>query len=182
MAHIDVDLRYASNNNFLARNFYGTLNCAFLRAPAAQALAISAQWLITNYPQHQLRVLDALRPQRVQEMIYHEFEGTPTAGYLAHPTNGSIHSFGMALDVTVLDANACELDMGSGFDDLTEASHTNKDAEFLASGVLSEQHIHNRNILRNAMHAGGFQGISMEWWHFDLGDRVAIRRELPRVR
>ena len=32
-----------------------------------------------------------------------------------------------------------------------------------------------------AMVRGGFQGIGTEWWHFDHGDRDAVRRDLPRV-
>jgi D-alanyl-D-alanine dipeptidase len=28
---------------------------------------------------------------------------------------------------------------------------------------------------------GGFSGIATEWWHFDFGDRDAVRHELPRV-
>jgi D-alanyl-D-alanine dipeptidase len=31
------------------------------------------------------------------------------------------------------------------------------------------------------MAAGGFQGITTEWWHFDQGDREQVRRELQRV-
>ena len=31
------------------------------------------------------------------------------------------------------------------------------------------------------MREAGFHGIATEWWHFDFGDRVAVRRDLPRV-
>ena len=40
--------------------------------------------------------------------------------YVADPARGSIHSFGMAIDATLIDAEGRELDMGSGFDEMTE--------------------------------------------------------------
>jgi D-alanyl-D-alanine dipeptidase len=36
-------------------------------------------------------------------------------------------------------------------------------------------------MLRGAMAAGGFHGIPTEWWHFDHGDRDAVRCDFPRV-
>ena len=54
-------------------------------------------------------------------------------------------------------------------------------AEHLALGVLSAAQISERGWLQAAMSRGGFHGIHTEWWHFDFGDRDAVRRELPRV-
>jgi D-alanyl-D-alanine dipeptidase len=178
---IDVDLRYASSDNFLGRNFYQDTDCAYLRADAATALERAAQWLEAQRPGLRLRVLDAVRPQRVQEQLYAELEGTPLTMYLAHPERGSIHSFGMAVDVTLLNASGQELDMGSGFDEMTLMSHPDREAEHLALGQLSPQHLERRGWLRAAMRQAGFQSIHSEWWHFDFGDRVAVRRDLPRI-
>ena len=58
-------------------------------------------------------MLDALRPQRVQEALWAALQGTPAACYLAPPERGSIHSFGMAVDVTLIDADGAEFDMGT---------------------------------------------------------------------
>lgn len=181
IAGIDIDLRYASSNNFLGRNFYQTTDCAFLRTEAAIALEQAAQWIAIQRPGTRIRVLDAVRPQRVQEQLYAELEGTPLTMYLAHPERGSIHSFGMAVDVTLLDASGHELDMGSGFDEMTLLSHPDREAENLAQGQLTSQHLENRGWLRAAMRHAGFHSIHSEWWHFDCGDRVAVRRDLPRV-
>ena len=63
--------------------------------------------------------------------------GTPMAMYFADPARGSIHSFGMAVDVTLLDPLGREVDMGSGFDEMSLASHPALHAEHLASGVLT---------------------------------------------
>jgi D-alanyl-D-alanine dipeptidase len=179
---VHIDLRYASTNNFLSRNFYGALDCAYLRREAAGGLTAAAQWVDAHCPGHRIRVLDALRPQSVQEQLYRELEGTPLARYLAHPTQGSIHSFGMAVDVTLIDVRGEELDMGSGFDEMTPASHTDCEDVLVAQGQLQDQHLRHRAWLRHAMQHGGFHGISTEWWHFDFGDRAAVRRDLPRVR
>lgn len=178
---VDVDLRYATPDNFVGRDVYGGLDCAYLRREAAVALLNAAQWLARQRPGYRLRVLDALRPQRVQEALYAELAGTPLALYLAHPERGSIHSFGMAVDVTVLDPQGREVDMGAGFDEMARISHPEYEAEHLAQGLLSAAHLAERGWLRAAMRQAGFHGIATEWWHFDFGDRVAVRRDLPRV-
>jgi len=178
---VDVDLRYASPDNFVGHDVYGGLDCAYLRREAAEALASAAQWLARQRPGYRLRVLDALRPQRVQEALYAELAGTPLALYLAHPERGSIHSFGMAVDATLLDPQGREVDMGSGFDEMAPISHPEFEAEHLALGLLSAAQLSERGWLRAAMRQAGFHGIATEWWHFDFGDRVAVRRDLPRV-
>ncbi|MET0208368.1 MAG: M15 family metallopeptidase, partial [Burkholderiaceae bacterium] len=71
---IAVDLRYATPDNFVGRNVYGGLDCAYLRRESAEALAQAADWLGRHRPSLQLVVLDALRPQRVQEALWAELE------------------------------------------------------------------------------------------------------------
>ncbi len=181
IASVDHDLRYATRNNFEGRVLYDDIDCAWLRAEAAAGLEASAAWLARKHPGHRLLVLDALRPQRVQEAIWRDVAGTPAARYFANPERGSVHSFGMAVDVTLTDAHGREFDMGSGFDEMTLASHPALEAEQLATGALTREHIAARERLRGAMAAGGFHGIPTEWWHFDHGDREAVRRNLPRV-
>lgn len=178
---IDVELRYATPDNFVGRDVYGGLDCAWLRREAAEALLNAAEWLAHQRPGYRLLVLDALRPQRVQEALYAELAGTPLAMYLAHPERGSIHSFGMAVDLTVLDPQGAEVDMGTGFDEMTLISHPDHEADHLALGLLTAAQLTERGWLRAAMRQAGFHGISTEWWHFDFGDRVAVRRDLPRV-
>ena len=175
------DLRYASRCNFAGKSLYGTLDCAWLRREAATGLAAAAAWLAGQRPGWRLLVLDALRPQRVQEAIWHSVAGTPAAAYFADPAHGSMHSFGMAVDVTLLAPDGSEADMGSGFDEMTLASHPALHAEHLASGVLSAAQVAQRQCLLAAMAHGGFGGIASEWWHFDHSDPDAVRRELPRV-
>lgn len=181
IAGIGVDLRYATPDNFVGHDVYGGLDCAWLRREAADALELAAGWLAAHRPGYSLLVLDALRPQRVQEVLWDELQGTPLTLYLAHPERGSIHSFGMAVDVTLVDALGHEVDMGTGFDEMTLSSHPDHEVEHLALGLLTAAQLSERGWLRAAMRQAGFQGISTEWWHFDFGDRVAVRRDLPRV-
>lgn len=181
IAGLSVELRYATAANFVGRDLYGAFDCAWLHKDAAAALEKSLAWLHRQRPDLGLLVLDALRPQRVQEQLWAALQGTDLLGYLAHPANGSIHSFGMALDVTLLDRHGGELDMGTPFDDLTPLSHPALEEGFHGSGKLSDAHIAHRRLLRAAMHHGGWQGIPTEWWHFDCGDRVQVRAGYVRI-
>ncbi len=181
LAGIDVDLRYAGSDNFAGRVLYGRLDCAWLRREAADGLLVAARWLAQERPGWTLRVLDAMRPQRVQEAIWVDVAGTPAQEYFANPERGSIHSYGMAVDVTLLQPDGTEADMGSGFDEMSRRSHPALHAELLASGVLTPAQVALRELLAAAMRAGGFAGIANEWWHFDHGNRDHVRRQLPRV-
>ena len=178
---VPFDLRYAGTNNFAGRVLYGGMDCAWLRSEAAAGLEAAAAWLATQRPGWRILVLDALRPQRVQESIWKDVVGSEMQHYFADPVRGSIHSFGMAVDVTLLDPLGAEADMGSGFDEMTPASHPALHARHLASGVLSEAQVEQREWLARAMQHGGFEGIATEWWHFDHGDRDRVRTTLPRV-
>lgn len=181
IAGIEIDLRYATSNNFVGRDLYSPFDCAWLHADAANALENVVAWLAARRPELTPLVLDALRPQRVQEQLWDALAGTGLQMYLANPERGSIHSYGMALDITLLDAQGCELDMGTGFDDMTELSHPALEEQFLRAGRLSVEQVANRRLLREAMLQAGFFGINTEWWHFDCGDRELVRRTFRRV-
>ncbi|GGY91745.1 M15 family metallopeptidase [Pseudoduganella plicata] len=181
IAGIATDLRYAGPDNFVGRDLYSPLDCAWLHRIAAAAIEQVVAWLAAHRPGHTLLILDALRPHRVQEQLWDALAGTPLRMYLADPIRGSIHSYGMAVDVTILDGNGRELDMGTGFDDMSERSHPALENELLARGELTAQQVANRQLLRDAMFQAGFAGINSEWWHFDCGDRDAVRAGFIRV-
>lgn len=178
---VAVDLRYAGLDNFVGRDLYGCLDCAWLHQLAASGLERAAALLAREAPGHRLLVLDALRPHRVQIQLWDHLEGTDLRQYVADPARGSIHSFGMALDATILGPDGRELDMGSGYDEMTERSHPKLEAEHLASGSLTPAQFRHRELLRDVMRAGGFNGIDNEWWHFDMLDRQHVRKTFIRV-
>jgi len=178
---IAVDLRYASADNFVGRDLYSPLDCAYLHREAAEGLAAAAAWLEKEGTGARILVLDAMRPQRVQQQLWDALAGTDLRSYLAHPERGSIHSFGMAADVTLTDSQGREFDMGTPFDDMTERSHPVLEEIHMVRGILSQAQVENRRLLRNAMLRGGFQGINSEWWHFDCGDRDRVRAAFRRI-
>ena len=181
IAGIRVDLRYATTNNFVGRDLYSPFDCAWLHVQAAAALERVVAWLAARRPDLTVLVLDALRPQRVQQQLWDALAGTDLRLYLADPARGSIHSYGMALDLTLIDAAGDELDMGTGFDDMTDLSHPALEEGFIKAGQLSEGQLANRRLLRGAMFGSGFVGIRTEWWHFDCGDRDRVRTTFERV-
>ncbi len=181
LPEIAVDLRYAGRDNFVGRDLYGSADCAWLHQLAAEGLARAASWLAAQAPGHRLLVLDALRPHRVQIQLWDHLEGTDLRQYVADPARGSIHSFGMAVDATLLDARGRELDMGSGFDEMTELSHPRLEPRHLADGRLSAAQLRNRELLRGALCHGGFRTIDNEWWHFEMLDRQHVRQHFTRV-
>ena len=179
VAEVRVDLRYATPGNFVGADMYSPHDCAWLHRDAAEALRKATGILAARRGDLSLLVLDALRPQRVQERMWAALEGTPLTRYLADPVRGSIHSFGMAVDITLVDATGRELDMGTQFDDLSERSHPALEEALLARGELTVVHVENRRLLRRS--AAGWRGINSEWWHFDGGERQRIRAEYLRV-
>jgi zinc D-Ala-D-Ala dipeptidase len=178
---VAVDLRYAGTDNFVGRNLYGTLDCAWVHDLAGTGLERAAALLARERPGHRVLVLDALRPHRVQLQLWKHLEGTDLLQYVADPAIGSIHSFGMALDATIIDAEGRELDMGTDYDEMTERSHPQLEAKFLESGELAPAQHRNRELLRLLMRESGFQGINNEWWHFDMLDRTHVRQHFTRV-
>jgi D-alanyl-D-alanine dipeptidase len=181
IAGIAVDLRYASASNFVGRDLYGALDCAWLHRRAAEGVERAVARLAEEAPGHRLLVLDALRPHRVQIQLWDHLDGTGLRQYVADPARGSIHSFGMALDATLIDAAGRELDMGTGFDEMTELSHPQHEPRHLASGALTAEQHRARALLRSTLGAAGFRGIANEWWHFEMLDREHLRAHFLRV-
>lgn len=174
---IRIDLLYASENNFTGEVLYEPGARCFLHKEAAvklhQAVAILAQ----ERTGWSLLVFDALRPRRVQRRMWSFVEGTPQEPYVASPERGSIHNFGYAIDLTLSDQDAREVDMGTPFDDFHPLSQPCLEAQYLAQGLLQKQQVENRELLRHVMFAAGFSGIPNEWWHFEAKSAEVVRRE-----
>ena len=72
-----------------------------------------------------------------------------------------MHNRGLAIDLTLVDQNGNELEMGTPYDYFGIKSHSDY-TDF------DERTISNRNTLRQVMEEQGFKIIKSEWWHFNL--------------
>lgn len=170
-----IDLRYATTNNFVGKNMYGKFNRAYLHRLAADKLAKAEQNLQRDHPGYRLVIFDALRPRSVQYLLWEQVKGTDKQTYVANPAGGSIHNFGFAVDISVLDENGKELDMGTPYDDFTPLSQPQREEQYLKEGKLTEAQIRNRRILRKAMEEAGFIQLPVEWWHYDALPKSEVR-------
>ncbi|MDR9417293.1 MAG: M15 family metallopeptidase [Gracilimonas sp.] len=171
-----VDLRYSSQNNFIGKDLYGSLEQAYLRPLALNKLLQASEYLRKKNPDLRLYIYDAARPRRIQKILW-EKSGLPEqekAKYVANPQSGSIHNYGFAVDLTLSDSTGKELDMGTDYDHFTEKAHIDKEENLVNKGILTMQQVENRRILRNAMTQSGFIVLNSEWWHFDALPRDEV--------
>lgn len=171
------EIRYHTTFNFVGQQIPGyDYPRAMLSRPAAVALKAVSDELITMG--YRLKVFDAYRPQRAvnffiawaqkandQRMKDYFYPDCPKSqlfrrGYLAHKSG---HARGSTVDVTLFDMKTGkDVDMGSPYDLLGEASHYNH-----TQGLNAAQQ-QNRALLRTVMMRHGFRPIQCEWWHFTL--------------
>jgi D-alanyl-D-alanine dipeptidase len=181
LENVIVDLRYSGTNNLLSRPVYGGYQRVLLHKQAAEMFHLASRLLKEHYPQFRFIVFDALRPQTAQVEFWNLVKGTPQQSYFADPAKGSLHSYGFAIDLGLVDASGAELDMGTPFDDLTPLAEPQKEEAFLASGELKPNQIANRKVLREVMEGGGFMQLPHEWWHYDALPAAEVRANFRRV-
>jgi D-alanyl-D-alanine dipeptidase len=61
--------------------------------------------------------------------------------------------------------------MGTPFDFFGEAAEPQLEYKMLQEGVLTQQQIDNRKILRSVMQKAGFRQLPAEWWHYNSCSR-----------
>ncbi len=152
---IRLDIRYATTDNFTKAKIYDCPRC-LLRPEAAEAIVKAHKML--QKKGLGLKMFDCYRPRPYQQRLW---DKVPNADYVTPPAKGSMHSRGAAVDLTIVDANGKELDMGTPYDFFGVAAHT--DHTNLPAKVLA-----NRRLLRETLQAVGFKGIRTEWWHFSF--------------
>lgn len=169
-----LDLRYGTTNNFVGQNMYGVFRKAFLHKLAAEKFAKARQFLQARKPGYKFVIFDALRPRSVQRILWSKVVNTPQQGYVGNPDKGSMHNFGMALDLSIQDEKGRELDMGTPFDSFSDLAQPKLEEQKLKAGELTKAQIENRHLLREVMTGAGFLQLPHEWWHYDAlpGDEV----------
>ena len=98
--------------------------------------------------------------------------GTPYSNYVSSGITGGLHNYGLALDLSITDAEGNLLDMGTDFDSFERCAGEVGEADALQSGRLTEQQVNNRKILRSIMTRAGFVPLGSEWWHFNAYTRA----------
>lgn len=152
-----VDIRYATKNNFTNSQIYDCPRC-LLRDDVAASLNLLNQHLIQKY-NLRIKLFDCYRPKAYQQRLW---DKVPDPSYVTPPAKGSMHTRGMAVDLTLVDSLGNELDMGTEYDFFGKEAHydyTGHDAKI----------IERRQFLRKKMKEYGFEGIRTEWWHFSFG-------------
>lgn len=157
---IKLDIRYATTNDFLGTPVY-TQARAFLQRPAAEALLRAHREL--KHHGYGLIIHDGYRPWYVTKIFW---DATPDDKkiFVADPAKGSVHNRGCAVDLSLYDLETGrEVEMPSGYDEMTERAYPN-----YTGGTEAERTL--RELLRHAMEAQGFTVNPKEWWHFDYKD------------
>lgn len=178
-----VDLRYSTLNNFTGKDMYGDLNRCYLQRDVALKLVIAQAELRKQYPYYSLLVFDGARPVSIQQLMWDSvnLSAADRQKYLSNPENKSLHNYGAAVDVSIIDEKGRELDMGTPYDFFGEEAHPRREAEYFESGKLTETQLANRELLRSVMRTAGFSRIETEWWHFNSTSRVHASEIYPVI-
>ena len=187
---LELDIRYAGANNFVGTPIegYEAPKC-FLLEQAAAALARAEAAL--RKQGLRLKIFDCYRPvravkqfvrwaedlqdQRMKAQFYPKLDKSQLLGEYIAPVSG--HSRAATLDVTLMscERTSCEeLDMGTPFDFFDVRAHTD------FPDVTPAQR-KNRDRLRQALQAEGFENYAAEWWHYTFSPepRPTVAYDIP---
>ncbi len=152
---IEVELRYATTRNVTGRALYPPNMPALLQPSVAAQLSVAQTYLKTRG--FRLKIWDAYRPKAAHEQLW---QFLPNTDFVANPMDGgSLHTWGVAVDATLLYANKHAVEMPTDFDEFTPAALLH----YLGPNGGVRDHLH---ILQSAMARAGFYGMRTEWWHF----------------
>ncbi|WP_395065717.1 M15 family metallopeptidase [Flavobacterium sp.] len=151
------DMKYATEDNFLKKKVYDCDDC-YLRLKTIKSLMdANAEFQLKGY---RIKLFDCYRPLDIQKKMW---EIVSNADYVADPKKGSIHNRGGAVDITLVDKDGKELEMGTTFDFFgPEASHNYQNF----SNKIKE----NRVYLKEVMLKHNFKSFDSEWWHYNLSE------------
>lgn len=152
-----VELRYASPRNITGKPIYPPGARALLRRSVAERLNRAQQFLQDRG--FGLKVWDAYRPAAAHRQLWNAVRNP--AYVVAPGDTGSLHGWGAAVDVTLVDFRGREARMPTDFDAFNEAArydYRGKDPEVAF----------NLSTLKRAMAEAGFRHIRDEWWHFSV--------------
>ncbi|MEU8472692.1 M15 family metallopeptidase [Streptomyces sp. NPDC029006] len=138
-----------------------------------------------------LLFVEGFRPPALQRRYFEEYaaelarahpdwkaaELRDAASRFVSPPEIAPHSAGAAVDVTLIDHQGRELDMGTRVNASPEESDG---ACYTAAPGLSVRARTNRATLGRALSAAGLINYGTEWWHWSAGDRYwALQTQQP---
>jgi len=154
---VHLSLAYARADNFTGKPVYRRADC-YLHENAAEKLSYAIE--LAAELDLKIRIFDAFRPSEAQWILWNH---TPDPDFLAPPERGSPHSRGVAIDLTLIDKDGKDLDMGTEFDAFTPRSHH-------GAKDIGQTAIYNRCLLLGLMTTAGWDFYAKEWWHYQLFD------------
>lgn len=158
------ELKYATPDNFLKQAVYDCGEC-YLRKSTAEAL-VKANEAFKQLG-YRIKLFDCYRPLSVQKKMWKILPGTH---YVANPAKGSKHNRGAAVDLTLVDVQGKELNMGTPFDFFgKEAHHTYTQH--------SKEVLENRKLLKETLDKYNFKSIYSEWWHYEYRPEMQSKVE-----
>ena len=178
--NIRVELKYATDDNFMKIKLYERIVHAYLQHDVAIRLGKCQDYLTSLQPNLHLLVYDAVRPLSIQKKMWKALDTIPIkqrVKFVSNPANKSVHNYGAAVDLTICDEAGQPLDMGAGYDDMRQIAYPSLEKTFLANGLLTQQQLKNRVLLRKVMRSQKFSGIPTEWWHFNACTREVAAKK-----
>lgn len=168
---IRVSLMYAREDNFTGKLLYQDLKEAYLHPDAIAPLLRAQQLLRQRHPDYSLIIFDAARPMHVQQQMWEVVKGTRQQNYVSNPAyGGGLHNYGLAVDISIVNAKGDTIPMGTKVDHLGREAHTDYTA-------ISEEALQHRRLLMKVMRQAGFRSLPTEWWHFNLVSRQTAREK-----
>jgi D-alanyl-D-alanine dipeptidase len=177
---------------------YGDKSPYYLREGVLDALIKAQEYLQMINHSWKIKIFDAYRPLQVQQFMVdytfnlilqeqglkgedltleirevilakvYQFWAIPSD----NPATPPPHSTGAAVDVTLVDEEERNINMGGEIDEVAEISYPNF---YENSSDLRQQEYHYHRVLLNQiMEYAGFLRHPNEWWHFSLGDQLWV--------
>ena len=149
------DMKYATEDNFLKAKVYDCAECMLRYKTVKALIAANKEFMKQGC---KIKLFDCYRPLSIQKKMW-EIVSNPE--YVADPKKGSIHNRGGAVDISLVNADGLELEMGTAFDFFgIQASHNYKKLPVPVKA--------NRKYLKTVMVKNGFNSFDSEWWHYNL--------------
>ena len=180
--HVDL-VNSDRSKNFFKKDYYNGLDKAYLLKEVAEKLSKAQQILKKKQPNYSLSIMDASRPNSVSWMMYEDVKGTVFEKYVANPKTGSMHNYGAAIDLTIVNEKEKRINMG-----LIPFYKSRLGVKFaylwkkLTGKGMSEEAKENRKLLKDVMLEAGFYPLDFEWWHFNGFEKSYVRKNYQMIK